>query len=68
MRAITWQGLCSLNMEDRDFGWTVEMQIRAIKAGLRVLNYPFPTMSGPPAGPRSRNRYRVFRAGLRFCG
>ena len=27
-------------MRDRDYGWTVEMQIKAIKRGLRVLEAP----------------------------
>ena len=36
MRAITWPALQALEMEDRGFGWTVQMQIRAITHGLRV--------------------------------
>lgn len=40
MRAITWQALNRLNMSDPDYGWTVEMQIRALKAGLRVREIP----------------------------
>ena len=27
-------------MEDRDFGWTVEMQVKAAKAGLRCVEVP----------------------------
>ncbi len=42
MRALTWQALMSLRMADRDFGWTVEMQIRALKRGLRVIEIPVP--------------------------
>jgi hypothetical protein len=42
MRVITWPALGSLEMRDRNFGWTVEMQIRAIKAGLRVVEIPLP--------------------------
>jgi glycosyltransferase involved in cell wall biosynthesis len=42
MRVITWSALRGLNMEDRDFGWTVEMQIRAVKAGLRVKETSLP--------------------------
>jgi cellulose synthase/poly-beta-1,6-N-acetylglucosamine synthase-like glycosyltransferase len=29
MRVITWSALGALDMRDRNFGWTVEMQIRA---------------------------------------
>lgn len=27
-------------MEDRTFGWTVEMQIKAVRAGLRIMEIP----------------------------
>ena len=36
-RAIRWSTLRSLNMQDTTYGWTVEMQIKALLAGLRVL-------------------------------
>lgn len=36
-RALSMETLRSLKMADRDFGWTVEMQIKAARAGLRVL-------------------------------
>lgn len=34
-RAIRWQTLLDLNMQDTNFGWTVEMQIKAAKSKLR---------------------------------
>ena len=40
MRAITWNGLRKLNMADADFGWTVEMQVKALKIGLNVRELP----------------------------
>lgn len=42
MRALTWQALDAVAMTDRDFGWTVEMQIRAVKRGLRIVEIPVP--------------------------
>ncbi len=39
-RAIRWSTLQALNMEDRTWGWNVEMQIKAVKAGLRILEVP----------------------------
>jgi glycosyltransferase involved in cell wall biosynthesis len=42
MRAITWNGLKRLNMRDPDYGWTVEMQVKAIQNGLRVKELPVP--------------------------
>jgi glycosyltransferase involved in cell wall biosynthesis len=42
-RAIVWKKLLQLNMVDQNFGWTIEMQIKAHKAGLNytevAVNY-----------------------------
>lgn len=35
-RAIAWPALERLRMQDPNYGWTVEMQIKAAKHGLRV--------------------------------
>jgi glycosyltransferase involved in cell wall biosynthesis len=39
-RAIRFPALMALGMSDRNYGWTVEMQIKAVKAGLRVMEVP----------------------------
>lgn len=39
-RAIKYDKLLSLDMGDRTFGWTVEMQIKAAKKGLRCTEVP----------------------------
>lgn len=39
-RAISWNALQRLGMCDRNFGWTVEMQIKATVAGLRCHEIP----------------------------
>ncbi len=39
-RAIRWDALQSLEMRDPDFGWTVEMQARAARYGLPVVEVP----------------------------
>lgn len=41
-RAIDYERLCSLGMCDRNFGWTIEMQIKAARAGLRTIEIPVP--------------------------
>ena len=42
-RAVRWDKLMEIDMQDRDFGWTVEMQVKAAKLGLRceevAVNY-----------------------------
>jgi glycosyltransferase involved in cell wall biosynthesis len=42
LRAIRRSCLASLCMSDRSYGWTVEMQIKAARAGLRYLEVPVP--------------------------
>lgn len=39
-RAIVWWDLLRLNMVDQNYGWTIEMQLKAHKAGLRYLEVP----------------------------
>lgn len=39
-RAITAEGLGRLGMRDTNYGWTVEMQIKALREGLRVAEVP----------------------------
>lgn len=39
-RAIRASSLRELGMQDRDYGWTVEMQVRALKKGLRLCEVP----------------------------
>jgi len=42
MRVIRWVDLERLAMADQAFGWTVEMQIRALKHGLRIREIDVP--------------------------
>ena len=39
-RAIRREALEGLKMRERTYGWTVEMQVRAIKQGLRIIEVP----------------------------
>lgn len=39
-RAITREALRRLRMRDRNYGWTVEMQVRALQQKLRVVEVP----------------------------
>ena len=39
-RAIRTESLRQLNLQERAWGWTVEMQVRAIEEGLRVVELP----------------------------
>lgn len=39
-RAIRWTSLQALEMQDTNYGWTVEMQVKAAKQGLRCQEVP----------------------------
>jgi glycosyltransferase involved in cell wall biosynthesis len=52
LRAIRRDALLSLNMREMTFGWNIEMQVRAARSGLRVLEVPVPY--GVRIGGRSK--------------
>ena len=39
-RAIRYAALCRLGLQDTNYGWNVEMQIKALRAGLRFQEVP----------------------------
>ncbi len=39
-RAIRWDKLIALNMQDKNFGWTVEMQVKALKYKMACAEVP----------------------------
>ncbi len=39
-RAIKWNKLVELDMQDRDYGWTVEMQVKAAKLKFNCIEVP----------------------------
>lgn len=43
-RAIRLAALQSLEMDDRNFGWTIQMQIRAVQQGLATIEIPVPSL------------------------
>lgn len=67
MRAIRWSSLKSLHMEDKDYGWTVEMQIKAVKKGLRICEIPMPYRIRTAGMSKvSRNLQGSIRAGVKI--
>jgi len=64
MRVIRWSSLERLRMSNRDFGWTVEMQIRAVKHGLGIREIPVPYYRRRAGKSKiSRTITGTFRAG-----
>lgn len=39
-RAIKWKSLLQLNMQDKTYGWTVEMQVKALKQKMACTEVP----------------------------
>lgn len=67
MRAIPWPTLKALGMKDKDYGWTVEMQIKALKKGLRVREIPMPyRLRAAGRSKVSRNLIGSIRAGSKI--
>jgi glycosyltransferase involved in cell wall biosynthesis len=73
-RAIRWSSLLRLQMSDPTWGWNVEMQMKAIKRGIRVLEIPLPyrrrirgesKISGSLSGA-TRAGYRILLAVHRY--
>lgn len=64
MRAIGWDALQRLEMTDQAFGWTVEMQVRAVKQGLRIQELDVPYYSRSAGKSKiSRTIAGTFKAG-----
>ena len=62
-RAITYDALLRLEMCDENFGWTVEMQIKAARAGLRTREIPVPYRRRIGTSKISGTVSGTFRAG-----
>ena len=69
MRAITWTALEQLDMVDPNYGWTVEMQIKALLHGLRIKEF-FSGYKKRAAGRSkvSRSLGGTLRAGVKIIG
>jgi glycosyltransferase involved in cell wall biosynthesis len=52
LRLIRQEALARMGMGDRGFGWTVEMQVRAVEENLRIIELP--VMYSPRQGGQSK--------------
>ncbi|MFW6387293.1 MAG: glycosyltransferase family 2 protein, partial [Thermodesulfobacteriota bacterium] len=67
MRIIRWEALQQLDMQDKNFGWTIEMQIKALQQGLAIMEVPLaylPRVAG--TSKISRTLSGVCRAGSKI--
>ena len=65
-RAIRYSSLMSIGMKDIDFGWTVEMQIKAVRNGLRIQEVPVNYRKRVGISKISGTVLGTFRAGTKI--
>ncbi len=66
-RAVRWDALERLGMVDPTWGWNVEMQVKAARAGLRVVEIPVPYRARPRGESKISGSVRgALRAGVRI--
>lgn len=65
-RAIRYESLKKLQMKDTNFGWTIEMQIKAMQHGLRTIEVPVPYRRRIGASKISGTVLGTFRAGYKI--
>jgi len=65
-RAIRRTALDRLEMRDRTYGWTVEMQVKALQRGLRVAEVPVNYYRRIGSSKISGNWYASIRAGWKI--
>jgi glycosyltransferase involved in cell wall biosynthesis len=66
-RAIRRQSLLDLGMREMGYGWNIEMQMRAARAGLRILEIPVPYRCRTGGSSKVAGSLRgSLRAGLRI--
>ena len=67
-RAIRYEALQALGMKDRDFGWTVEMQIKAARRGVRHTEVPVRYRKRVGRSKISGTILGLARAGMKILG
>jgi glycosyltransferase involved in cell wall biosynthesis len=67
-RAITASALRRLDLRDRSFGWTVEMQVKAARRGLRVREVPVDYRPRIGRSKVSGTLVGTFKAGASILG
>jgi len=67
-RAIKYSRLIQLGMEDKTYGWTVEMQLKALKQGLTYVEIPIRYRNRIGTSKVSGTFKGAFMAGVKILG
>jgi len=65
-RAVRMESLERLGMRDRNYGWTVEMQIKAVRQGLRIAEVPVTYRKRIGQSKISGSPWASMRAGIKI--
>jgi hypothetical protein len=66
-RAIRRDVLLGLGMSEMTYGWNIEMQMRAARSGLRILEIPVPYHRRTGGSSKAAGSFRgTLRAGVRI--
>lgn len=65
-RCIKTKSLRQLSMQDQDYGWTIEMQLKAVLSGLKVVEVPVSYRKRLGRSKISGNLFRSIAAGLKI--
>ena len=65
-RAIRYESLKQIDIVDKNFGWTVEMQIKAVKHGLRIVEVPVRYRERIGASKITGTVSGTFKAGIKI--
>ncbi|MEO1235858.1 MAG: glycosyltransferase family 2 protein [Planctomycetota bacterium] len=69
MRVLRWESYRQLSMADRTWGWTVEMQYKAVRYGLRIVEVDVPYRHRRAGKSKiSGSLVGSFRAGVKIIG
>ena len=66
-RAARYDALMGLGLVDATWGWNVEMQLKALRAGLRVAEVPVANRERIGTSKISGSVRGSVRAGVRIC-
>jgi len=67
-RAIRFRSYKNLKMQDRNYGWTVEMQAKAISNGLKVIELPVSALAGSSPSRISGHVSGAILASIKILG
>lgn len=67
-RAVRYDVLRALDMKDKNYGWTAEMQVKAIILGFKTVEVPVTSLVGFTPSEITSSPVSIAKAGLKIIG